>query len=210
MFETPFPEKLCSWSASNLQSTSPSSPLPSSSEALAFLYESAADSLRCRLGRMEGGDKPPERSSKGHTGEPPQCTIRNGGGPGGKRKAPASQKQCQGKGFGEMGLGRLELPTSRLSGGHKTRQIPAKCRDFTGRTHDLPYFSGKHAGLCRDLPAQNHISSCQAPPHLHCVPTDPVGIQVWNRKVRWMSMDKTAYFVQVYPELDKGGADAWK
>ena len=39
----------------------------------------------------------------------------------------------------EMGLGRLELPTSRLSGPHQTGQIPASCRTFTGRTHDLPF-----------------------------------------------------------------------
>ena len=38
----------------------------------------------------------------------------------------------------EMGLGRLELPTSRLSGPYQTGQIPAFCRTFTGRTHDLP------------------------------------------------------------------------
>ena len=33
-------------------------------------------------------------------------------------------------------------------------QIPARCRTFTGKTHDLPYLPANHAGICRDLSAQ--------------------------------------------------------
>ncbi len=44
------------------------------------------------------------------------------------------------------------VPTSRLSGPHKRGQIPAKCRDFKGRTHDLPYIPAnmpENAGIYR-------------------------------------------------------------
>jgi hypothetical protein len=41
------------------------------------------------------------------------------------------------------------LPTSRFSGPYQSSQIPAFCRTFTGTTYDLPYFSGKHAGIYR-------------------------------------------------------------
>ncbi len=61
-----------------------------------------------------------------------------------------------------MGLGRLRPPTSRLSGPYQIGQIPAKCRDFTGRTHDLPYFSGKHSGIFRDLRAQEPAQTIRA------------------------------------------------
>jgi len=72
---------------------------------------------------------------------------------GQEEERPAVENDC-GASTSSMGLGGLEPPTSRLSGGDKTGQIPARCRDFTGRTHDLPYFSGNHAGICRDLSAQ--------------------------------------------------------
>jgi len=82
-----------------------------------------------------------------------QSTVRiDSMGAGGPNEKPRLDLQVQaGQRHLKMGLGRLELPTSRLSGPYKTGQIPAKCRTFTGRTHDLPYFSGKHAGICRDL-----------------------------------------------------------
>jgi hypothetical protein len=56
--------------------------------------------------------------------------------------------------FLALELGRREWKLGFGTGPRQMGQIPAKCRDFTGRTHDLPYFSGKHAGPCRDLLAQ--------------------------------------------------------
>jgi len=67
-----------------------------------------------------------------------------------------------------MGLGRLRSPTSRLSGPSQTGQIPAICRTFTGRTHDLPLYSGKHAGSCRDFPAQSKKAVGARGPRLSC------------------------------------------
>ena len=79
----------------------------------------------------------------------------------------------------QMGLGRLELPTSRLSGGDKTGQIPAECRDFTGRTHDLPPFPQimpEYAGIYRHTNRPKTTSQTgQRPSKALTIPTLPSG-----------------------------------
>jgi len=74
-----------------------------------------------------------------------------------------------------MGLGRLE-PEAAVAAGdeggsaagrpevhyrphaYQVHRLGATFRQeavlFTGVTHDLPYSSGKHAGICRNLPAR--------------------------------------------------------
>ena len=82
-----------------------------------------------------------------------------------RRKALTSRKQRQGKGFSEMGLGRLEPETTKAFPRKRPGPLPtaayqavttqAKSRletvYITGRTHNLPYLPPNHAGICRDL-----------------------------------------------------------
>ena len=103
-----------------------------------------------------------------------------------EKPRPTSEDQT-GKTVTEMGLGRLELPTSRLSGPYQTGQIPAKCRKFTGRTYDLPLFPQtmpEYAGIYRpsDRPKGNPqrcpivstASDGTQPPERRPMPRGPV------------------------------------
>ena len=67
-----------------------------------------------------------------------------------------------------MGLDRLELPTSRLSGRLKNPGFPGKSVLITGRAHNLPYLPPENIGICRTEAAQYPAQSTRGSAHSKC------------------------------------------